>query len=129
MVVSTASQQYPVSFSDTPKICHIEGVCLNATLTDDIGENLTVVLFAWIQNATTGQNVTMLGGGKNSLAAAGCQVHGDIPSTCYLVAYVQGFHGPGIFRVKAWVMATDGRTILSQPITVTLNYGPSSAYT
>jgi len=109
--------QYPVNFVGSPKSCSIQGLCVNATLQSRIGENLTVMLFGWYQNATTGQNET-IGGSSNSMYATTCKATVS-SSHCYLIAYPES---RGAFRVTLLVRATDGTTALSTDESVVVNY-------
>lgn len=113
----TASSQSPITFLIQPTQCYIEGLCVNATLVNHIGENLTIILAAWFQNSTTGQNITITGGGKGSMGYATCSANWAKPSTCYLIA---SSTASGTLRVTVWAVATDGKTVLSPSATITI---------
>lgn len=118
-VTSTVLSQFPVTFLGTPKGCTIEGFCINSTLVNHLGSNITVVMSAWLRNATTGQNVTIVGGGKNSVAYSICTVDVRRPSNCYTVTDVEN----GItFSVTLTAKAFDGKTVLSPTVTAVVTY-------
>jgi len=109
-VTSTVLSQFPVTFLGTPKGCAIEAFCINSTLVNHLGSNITVIMSAWLRNATTGQNVTT---GKNSVAYAGCTADARRPSACLIVDMGLG----GTYEVTLTVLALDGKTVLSPTIT------------
>jgi hypothetical protein len=118
-VTSTVISQFPVTFFGTPKGCSIEGFCINSTLVNHLGSNISVIMSAWLRNATTGQNATVTGGGKNSVAYSSCTVDARRPSNCYDIAYVEN----GItFSVTLTVLALDGKTVLSPTVTAVVTY-------
>jgi hypothetical protein len=118
-VTSTVLSPFPVTFLGTPKGCSIEGFCINSTLVNHLGSNITVIMSAWLRNATTGQNVTIVGGGKNSVAYSNCLVDGRRPSNCYVIADVEG----GItFNVTLTALALDGKTVLSPTVTAVVTH-------
>jgi hypothetical protein len=120
-VVTTgvASPNYPVTFLVTPSQCSIQGLCVNATLVDNIGENLSVILAAWVKNATTGQNVTLAGNGKGPMGYSSCVVNASIPKSCYLVTYP--FVNTATYEVTVFVLSIDGKTVLSPQSTITVS--------
>jgi hypothetical protein len=118
-VTSTVTSQFPVTFLGTPKGCSTEGFCINSTLVNHLGSNITVIMSAWLRNATTGQNVTIVGGGKNSVAYSNCPVDARRPSNCYDIADVES----GItFNVTLTAIALDGKTVLSPTVTAVVTY-------
>jgi hypothetical protein len=108
-VTSTAFSQFPVTFLGTPKGCAI-GFCINSTLVNHLGSNVTVIMSAWVRNATTGQNVTT---GKNSVVYATCTADARKPSNCLVV----DFGLSGTYEVTLTVLALDGKTVLSPTMT------------
>jgi hypothetical protein len=118
-VTATAISQYPITFLGPPKGCSIEGFCINATLVNHLGSNITAIAFAWLRNVTTGQNVTMLGGGKNSLAVATCIVDYRRPSDCYVIAYPIG---GTTYEVTLTIFGLDGKTVLSPAVTTNVTH-------
>jgi len=116
-VTSTPSfSGYPVTFLTEPTQCYIEALCVNATLVSHVGENLTVILAAWIRNATTGQNLTNIGNGKDSTGYATCTATVSAAQKCYLVAYPTP--SLGTFQVTIYVVSSDGKTVLSPSETI-----------
>ncbi|MDG6985542.1 MAG: hypothetical protein JRM73_02195 [Nitrososphaerota archaeon] len=112
--VTTTNAQYPVTFLEPPKGCSIQSFCINATLVDHLGSNITVVAVAWLRNATTGQNVTMVGGVQNSLATASCTVGYRGPSVCYIIGHPASGNS---FEVTLTLFGLDGKTALSPTVT------------
>jgi fructose-specific phosphotransferase system IIC component len=109
-VTSTVLSQFPVTFLGAPKGCVVEGFCINSTLVNHLGSNITVIMSAWLRNATTGQNVTT---GRNSVAYAVCTVDARKPSACVVVDFSLG----GTYEVTLTVLAFDGKTMLSPTLT------------
>jgi len=118
-VTRAPSFNYPVTFLVTPTQCFIQALCVNATLVDHMGQNLSVILAAWIRNATTGQNVTILGGGKDSVGYASCSASTVAPQKCYLSAIpsVQ----LGTFEVTVFVLSWDGKIVISPSAIISAN--------
>lgn len=117
-LASTVLSQFPISFLNTPKGCTFQGYCVNSTLVNHLGSNISVIISAWIRNATTGQNVT-LNGGRNSMAYATCIIEARRPSACLLVAYPNS----GVtFKVTLTVIGLDGKTVLSPTTTAVVTY-------
>ena len=104
--------EYPITFLGTPKGCSPLGpFCVNSTLVNHLGSDISVALLAWFRNATTGQNVTTLD--KNSVDSSGCTVDAQRPSTCLIV----DFRLNGTYEVTLRVLALDGETVLSPTMT------------
>ena len=118
-LTTTSQLQYPVTFDGAPAARGIEALCINATLVSHLGENLTVLLSALFQNATTGRNAT-INGSNDSMYYATRYAKVANPSHCYLIAYpvIQG-----TCRVIVFVSGTDGKTVLSPSTTITIRYG------
>jgi hypothetical protein len=115
-VTNTVLSQYPVTFLGPPKGCVVEAFCVNATLVNHLGSNISVLMSAWIRNATTGQNVTFNDGGRNSIAYSLCTIDTRRPSVCLLVAYpTSGGRGP--FEVTLALLGLDGKTVISPAVT------------
>jgi hypothetical protein len=111
-VTTTVPSEYPITFLGTPKGCSPLGpFCVNSTLVNHLGSNISVAMLAWFRNATTGQNVTTLG--KNSVDAAGCTVDARRPSTCLIVDFLLS----GTYEVTLTVLGLDVKTALSPAIT------------
>jgi len=111
-VTTTVHMEYPITFLGTPKGCSPLGpFCVNSTLVNHLGSNISVAILAWFRNATTGQNVTTLD--KNSVDAAGCTVDARRPSTCLIVDFLLS----GTYEVTLTVLALDVKTALSPTIT------------
>ena len=106
--------QYPVAFVGSPTSCAIEAFCINATLISHTGQNESVVLQAWFQNATTGQNATIRGS-NGSTYAASCEVGWKSPSHCYLIAYPAS---NGTYKVTLVVQSPDGATLSAEELVV-----------
>ncbi|HXW95887.1 MAG TPA: hypothetical protein VEJ19_09300 [Nitrososphaerales archaeon] len=106
----TAPFQNLITFLGSPRGCAL-AFCVNSTLVNHLGSNITVVMFAWFRNATTGQNVTTLD--KNSADASVCTVDFRRPSTCIIVDFLLS----GTYEVTLTVLALDGKTVLSPIIT------------
>ena len=112
-VTTTLPFQYPITFLGSPKGCSPLGpFCVNSTLVNHLGSNISAAMLAWFWNATTGQNVTTLG--KNSVDAAGCTVDARRASTCLIVDFLLS----GTYEVTLTVLALDGKTGLSPTITI-----------
>lgn len=113
-LTSTALVQYPITFVGPPKGCSVQGFCINATLANHLGSNVTVLAVAWLRNATTGQNVTMQGGVQKSLVDATCTVDYLQPSVCYIFGYPES---GSTFEVTLTMFGLDGKTALSPTVT------------
>lgn len=111
---TTVPEQYSITFLGTPSGCSIQAFCINATLVNHLGSNISVIAQAWLRNTTTGQNVTVTGGGKNSIAYASCTADARGPTSCYIIANVSG---GTTFEVTLTILGLDGRTVLSPTVT------------
>jgi len=109
-VTQTAPFRNLITFLGSPRGCAL-AFCVNSTLVNHLGSNISVVMLAWFQDATTGQNVTTLD--KNSIDASVCTVDFRRPSTCIVVDFL--LSGP--YEVTLTVLALDGKTVLSPTIT------------
>ena len=112
-VTNTVLSQYPVTFLGMPKGCAVEGFCINSTLVNRLGSNISVIMSGWFRNVTTGQNITV---GKNSVVYSSCTVDARKPAPCLLLAIPAPTGGP-TFEVTLTVLALDGRTVLSPTVT------------
>ena len=120
---STAFSQYPVTFLGPPKGCVIEAFCINITMANHLGSNFTAVEIAWLRNATTGQNVTMLGDNR-PLAAASCEVVYPVTYDCYIIAHPIYVNANSTYEVTLWAVGVDGKTVLSPTVTANVtDYG------
>ena len=103
---------YSLDFFTTPTICHIEATCLNATMSNYEEHDITAIVFALFQNATTGGGI--------SDAVAICNFSAAGPSKCYLTVY--GLPS-GKYDVTVFATAIDGKTRLSPTATITIAIG------
>jgi hypothetical protein len=115
VIVTTAPQSYPVTFAVPPSQCNILALCVNATLVDHLGQNVTVFAVAWFKNATTGQNASEgnLKGGSSTTEAT-CSLNPTRPQSCYLIYGAAA----GVYNVTVFVLSTDGKTALSASVTI-----------
>jgi len=111
-LTTTAPSEYPITFLGTPKGCSPLGpFCVNSTLVNHLGSNISVAILGWFRNATTGQNVTTLD--KNSVDAAGCTVDARRPTACLIVDFLLS----GTYEVTLTVIGLESKTVLSPTIT------------
>jgi len=110
---TTIPSEYPITFLGTPKGCPPLGpFCVNSTLVNHLGSNISVAILGWFRNATTGQNVTTLD--KNSMDAAGCTVDARRPTPCLIVDFLLS----GTYEVTLTVLGLESKTALSPAITI-----------